>query len=125
MIGGSKINMPPVETPLKLTVEEYKHMRIFERMSDSDILEKFFFSRVYRRKLQKWKKENGLGKGGGRTALLDPDQVREYLKNNTITKAAIDFNIGYAIFKNWLVKEGIINELNEVICSTKRINGTD
>jgi len=85
---------------MNLTVDQYKHMRL-SGMTDQAILQALHYSPNYKRKLQQWKRENGVKVGKDKTQLLDPNEVFAYLQNHSMMKTALHFGVDVQALYRW------------------------
>jgi hypothetical protein len=84
-----------------LSVNQYKEMRL-SGMTDRQILQALYYSPNYKRKLQRWKRENGIKLGKGKLDLLDLTEVIVYLKHHTKLETALHFGVDVTGFYKWL-----------------------
>lgn len=93
---------------MRLTVQEYKRLRLYEGMSDKDIM-KLDHAPKYKSMLTQWKRLNGLplAGSGSRIHLLEKEEVLELLQHHSVTNTAKLLHVDHGNFVKWLKEKDI------------------
>ena len=83
-----------------ITFEQYKRMRLFDGMTDQDILESVGLNRTSKRIIQRFKKKYGIV-GKDKTQLLDKKEIILYLETHDKITTAENFGINPNSFYKW------------------------